>query len=428
MEWYIPFNRLSPLQRNVLTTVMGNLRQIHWIRGCAGTGKTLLLAHLIERVASVDVTGTICFVTYTNALRDLVTDGLFNKSSTDEATSAKRLKNRVQVLTHTRFLEERRSYTYVFVDEVQDLPPADLRQIRGLSEHLILAGDPDQRIYAKGGGEESIKALVTGRAFELREVFRLTPEIRALAECVLERAGLVEADDAKVSEDFPPQRVQAVDEREEAEWVWKTAQQCAVPGRPSAILFPTHDDIHKFATYVAQFENTPIQPKARRLYRGMHLDYKPFNDFWLQRGVPLRYLGGGHGSLEESDEIATTFLMTYHSSKGLDFSAIFLPALNEDLDIAPVRAAAGDPDLEATLLFVAVTRSRRRLFLSYSSETPHWRIDTIDEDVLPPFDAEAWDVLMGGDDEDPLDDSDEYEEDEGGEDEDDEDDESNGRG
>lgn len=107
MEWHIPFNALCVRQRDVLASITQDLRRTHWVRGCAGTGKTLVMTHLVERVASMDPVGTLCFITYTNSLVDLVNTGV---------TSG--LEHRVSVMTHTAFLRERHAAKCVFLDEV----------------------------------------------------------------------------------------------------------------------------------------------------------------------------------------------------------------------------------------------------------------------------------------------------------------------
>ncbi|MCI1656907.1 MAG: ATP-dependent helicase [Lachnospiraceae bacterium] len=54
---------------------------------------------------------------------------------------------------------------------------------------------------------------------------------------------------------------------------------------------------------------------------------------------------------------------TYHSSKGLEFDAVFLPDLNERL--IPHKRAVLEADLEEErrMLYVAITRARKRLYL-----------------------------------------------------------------
>ena len=63
----------------------------------------------------------------------------------------------------------------------------------------------------------------------------------------------------------------------------------------------------------------------------------------------------------EKENLVT--IMTYHSAKGLDYKAVFIPFLSSSLEIW-----RDNPLRERTLFFVALTRSREQLFLSYNGE------------------------------------------------------------
>ncbi|WP_457601267.1 ATP-dependent helicase [Hydrogenivirga sp.] len=71
-------------------------------------------------------------------------------------------------------------------------------------------------------------------------------------------------------------------------------------------------------------------------------------------------------SSEEEEENAVN-LMTIHASKGLEFAVVFLPRLEEE--VLPHRSALEDNselEEERRLFYVAVTRAKERLFLSYT--------------------------------------------------------------
>jgi DNA helicase-2/ATP-dependent DNA helicase PcrA len=79
-----------------------------------------------------------------------------------------------------------------------------------------------------------------------------------------------------------------------------------------------------------------------------------------------------HAALEAGDNQAqagedAVQLMTVHSAKGLEFDAVFITGLEEGL--FPHENSLSDPDgleEERRLMYVAITRARKRLYLSHS--------------------------------------------------------------
>ena len=108
----------------------------------------------------------------------------------------------------------------------------------------------------------------------------------------------------------------------------------------------------------------------------------------------------------EQDELArdernSVSLMTVHASKGLEFNTVFITGLEQGL-FPSQREGGGerDPEEERRLFYVALTRAKARVFLSYARERLRWGsreytlpsefIGEIDERLLEParFDEE----------------------------------------
>jgi superfamily I DNA/RNA helicase len=109
------------------------------------------------------------------------------------------------------------------------------------------------------------------------------------------------------------------------------------------------------------------------------------NTYLAGHKSPLQLFGSKSGSLEESDDAKLVYLMTYHNAKGLEFPYVFLPHLTDETSLEPMKNASINE--EARIFFVAATRAKERLFLSYHG-MPHAFVDALselDEDTITTF-------------------------------------------
>lgn len=74
---------------------------------------------------------------------------------------------------------------------------------------------------------------------------------------------------------------------------------------------------------------------------------------------------------QKNDRKEGVNLMTMHGSKGLEFEAVFIPTVNEG--VCPYRKAisSGDIEEERRMLYVAMTRAKKYLHLSFVKERFH---------------------------------------------------------
>ena len=371
MQWMISINQLGAQQSRILDDVSKDDTRTHWIAGYAGTGKTIVITHLIERMIARTRSPLICFLTYTHALKDLVHSGL-----------SQRALARVTIQTIDTFLATQENYDYILVDEIQDVKEEVIGKIFDRAKHVVAAGDPDQSIYLGRVDPANLRRLLGGaRKHTLKHIQRLTWKNYQLATSILPEAEIVRG--AEVRDDGNNARViRGSSKRDEFSKVYAEAYRVSAIEQPSAILFPFHEQIHEFASVICGangWESPPEREKTGRV-----TSYEAFNDFFASKGSPLRFLGSNNGSLPESDSARLVYLMTYHSAKGLDFNNVFLPDLTADVKLDAKDRRFSNADNERRHFFVAITRSKENLYLSYHGSRHHL-LDQLPEECLEDF-------------------------------------------
>jgi superfamily I DNA/RNA helicase len=384
MHWKPEFAKTDERQRQVIKASVEEIQSrkgshtIPWISGYAGNGKSVVLIYILESIANENPTASIAFITYTKALTDLIKASLLPKH-----------RNRVEVVTHTSFLSKKESYDYVFVDEVQDLTAAHLQAINKYAGRTVYAGDFAQTIYPDNDpvSESELEELFDIEEHKLTKMYRLTKKVASIVGKLITNAfsfGL----ETGLQKEIPIRffRFDTLDE--EFEWLWNESQNFSQVGQPSAILFPSSWSISEFLKFIAEKYDLGKVPSKG----GSDDPYGKINDFLtnIPEEVSLQYFGKGSGSdsLTNSRNQRYVFLTTFYSAKGLDFRAVFVPNLTPDLWLATPKAKLADPDIESKVLFVALTRCREALFLSYNGSKPHKLVAKLD---LKAVDYEAED-------------------------------------
>lgn len=387
MPWGSKFRVESQEQKLVTEEMSSDNVSLGWIKGFAGSGKTLILKDILKRHKIDYPSDDVCFITYTHALGDMV------KGEGD-------IEN-CHVCTHTQFLSDRRSYDLVCLDEVQDIKLSDLIKIKSYARKLIVCGDNTQQIYPSSASEgeiESVLKYCTERS--LHKVYRTTKKILEIADCIYPDANLFAAipDGQALKRGVDANYAQFNSLEEEVKFIWERARDECAAHESVGILFPKHKDVATFGKVLASILGLPTPPK--RGYKYKSGDYEDFNDFWESNDIPLQYVGGGNGSFERGNSEPMVYLLTYHSSKGLDFYSVYLPFLDEDKDIAWDSIRNSIPDIERKLFFVASTRSRGDLTYTFTGNAPHpFLQEIIDEGFLNQIeDFSTGDELADNDD------------------------------
>ena len=350
MSWIIPENKLDTQQRNFIHNVDIDSKNV-WIKGFPGSGKSVLLAHTIRKIKSRNNNASILVVVFTHSLIKMF-DAAFREMGYS-----------VRVVTFYDFMKSSNTYTYILSDEVQDLTPSVLRAMNNRAQHVIVAGDSNQSIYECDPRNREatvqpsqINMLLQSNDYELNIIHRLSSSIISAVQKFLPRMNIFTAKRDLTKQSTQVRLCEAFSNDEECKYIMREAKKAVNVGQTAGILIPTQDKILSFIQSVLRTEGKQEWPV--RTNQWGKTDFNSLNSYLSSCGIPLQYVGNGYGNFSENSNKVN--IMTYHSSKGLDFDNVFMPYLNNSLFIVP------DETLSKTLFMVAMTRSRNNLYLTYS--------------------------------------------------------------
>lgn len=362
MSWFIPYTQLDDEQVFFLEDYEKNPDKNYWLKGHAGSGKSVLLIHLLLKEKEHNPKSKVIIVLYTHALIDMIRSGIPEEY------------NNIPVVTYHQFYKMTETWDLILVDEVQDLPEYIVRDIYSKGKRVIVAGDTNQSIYDDVCETDQINAILNGKSYTLGIIHRISRSIRKIAQFFCyDKSGFNDMSMGKIV-NLPPRLVKAKNKEEELNWLILSVKEYAQNRYAPAILIPQHFQIFDFFQQLLKFENKPLLPIDLDTSNNedRRSKYRRINAHLRENGLKFQYLGNGAGSFEKAGKEGLATVMTYHSAKGLDFKAVFIPFLSAGLEIWLDRERA------KTLFFVAVTRSREQLFLSYSV-TKHQFLEQIDE-------------------------------------------------
>nr|WP_245780381.1 UvrD-helicase domain-containing protein [Actinopolyspora righensis] len=256
----------------------------------------------------------------------------------------------------TRLLEQRteRPYRHVVVDEAQDLSPVQWRLLRAaapeLPDDIFLAGDTHQRIYNNRVSLREVGIRVTGRSSRLNVNYRTTAEILAWS------LGLL--------------RGETIDDMDEGLEAIAGCRSEVRGKHPWVRGFPTRAaELEQLVTTLREWIDTGIAPdeigvavRSNKLVETVVAELG-------KAGIPRVKLLGG--TTEEENAVAVG---TMHRMKGLEFRCLAVVGVTEHQvpppsAITPAEEDASahrrDTQRERCLLFVACTRAREQLAVSW---------------------------------------------------------------
>ena len=349
MAWLVPENMLDDQQRQFIENVDID-RQNVWIKGFPGSGKSVLLAYTMKKIKRRDANAKVAVVVFTHSLI-----AMFKAAFAEMGIAAK-------IMTYYEFMRGGDSYDYVLSDEVQDMTSRVLASMNSRAKHVIVAGDENQSIYDRDPQfreptvtPTQIMTLLNSRDFELGIIHRLSSSIIAAVEKFLPNMNIFSAKRDMNKRTTQIRLCTATSMSDEVKYIMREAKKAVDVGDTAAILIPSHGSIIGFVQTALTALGKPRW--SEQLDKYGKVNYNALNQYLTSQNVKMQYVGNGYGSFTETS--GKICLMTYHSSKGLDFDNVFMPGLNQSLYINSSEL------LSRTLFMVAMTRCRNNLYLSH---------------------------------------------------------------
>lgn len=360
MRWMITEDKLGPDQVEVIDEIGKITNKPIWIKGHAGSGKSVLLLHSLADYLVKKPNANVCVVVFTRALVDLLETGLkqipkLNGKSIPVLTIYQ-LKYRIE--------KGISKYDAIFCDEVQDLPLEFIQSIKSACDHLIIAGDAEQSIYnsvpiwdQRPATSKEIQDTIVPIEKKLGVIYRLTESVLKVLKKVFPSMLNDMPNIAKVDTEINLYESNSDNNEQEIRFCWKEIKQTNTlrASEVSAVLISGHDAIVEFVNSVLRIEGIEMWERVNA--KDKKPDYEKMNSYLQSKGVPIMYVGNNYGSLTEADRDNKVVVMTYHSAKGLDFDYVYLPMANDDMFIH---------SNEDSLLLVALSRSKSGLLISYT--------------------------------------------------------------
>lgn len=253
-----------------------------------------------------------------------------------------------------RFLEtdefNYKKYKSIIVDEIQDLNEIQLRIIYKISsgKNLFLVGDNAQKIYNRGFSFKNIGINIIGRSFYLTRNYRNTKNIIEIAKSLKEKRDIGKYDE----------------EPESARFLAKTTNISIE--NPLLMIFKNPDE-----------ESATITKEVKYLINTMGVNPNEIVILsrlsWIRNHIKKTLISNNiHVTDYRADGIRSNNsvkLSNLHNIKGHEFRVVFILGLFEGSIPFVHDQMLEEPeyiDMEASLLYVAMTRAKEMLYLSYS--------------------------------------------------------------
>lgn len=387
MKWLVPENELDREQREFLKNLVVRTSN-EQILGFPGSGKTILLLYAVKTLKKHNHDAEIIFVEFTHALIKMI-----------EAALAELQYTKIKVVTYIDFMRNPdydKNFDYILCDEVQDIPERVISRMKRRGKRVLIAGDRSQSIYDEDPcwreapcSQEGIDNLISPSQISLSIIHRLSKFIINAVDNFLPNMKITSGRFSMVKSHPKIRLWKGTSELQEVEAIYNDAMDYVNEGYSIGILLPSHKKIKRFANLFLQVSDNPEWEEVKNRYNKP--DYNYLNKHFEECELPIQYVANGYGNFSQNEQKIT--LITYHSSKGLDFDRVYLPFCTETrwqtVDLDGLFDDDGEQtdesikgntiDKDAVLFMVAMTRSRGDLVITFNGPLNRY-VETFKQD------------------------------------------------
>ena len=321
-DWMVKTDDLDDDQLHVFNAM---LDKSCIVTGCAGSGKSVLALIKAQRIQK-EKGNNYQIIVYTKALSSYMASGKETLGLNNNFTYHWSWKNTMGMP----------SADYTIVDEIQDFTKEEIGEfINATNKHFFFFGDTAQSVYKAFKDTLPVEDILysfpdyrkTTSNFALYRNYRLPWSVAKIAQ--------------HIGEDLPP--------------LAKSIYRSTETQQPYLLRYPTAEEQAEAIIKIIKdrgFDDVAIlMPDS--------VSVKNFSSLLSQRGMKVEHKYKGDIQEVNTLNFGTNLpkVMTYHSAKGLQFEAVFIPMIPQ---IIPHR----------TPLYVAMTRTYHFLYLMYSGNMP----------------------------------------------------------
>ena len=236
---------------------------------------------------------------------------------------------------------------YIFVDEFQDINVSQWNMIMRMlhiGSRLIVVGDDCQNIYTWRGSnidfilnlEKYVKHIVDD---QLYINYRSSDSIIQVANAVM-----------KYIPTLPWKHTMIAAEKKHE--------------KPNVHFFYRVCDETSWIIKQIEKKRKENPDLTIAIMSRMNLDLYRFEEECIIKNIPYRLFDVGIN--ENSSNESTIDLVTVHSSKGLEWDIVYIVHMNDE--VFPSKKSSGELVNERRLFYVAITRARKELYISYTND------------------------------------------------------------